>query len=232
MQVAPSCDVSELAAFPLFTGLEDSLLQRFLEDHRVLLVPAAQQIVFEADWSEGLFLIRTGIVKVRSINVHGGEVVVALLGIGDMFGELAMLQGHGRRSADVVALTPLEVVKLRWSGLQQELQRSPSFALAMARLQAARLLAMGKRFTLRGEDATTRVLATLLELARCNSDGQDPQGVIPCLSQTEIATISGLARGTTSKILTQLRTRGTLVDTPTGLQIADLKPLRKRGLIS
>ncbi|MFO8237576.1 MAG: Crp/Fnr family transcriptional regulator [Prochlorococcaceae cyanobacterium] len=202
-----------------------------LVDQRVLSMPAGQQIVFEADWSEGLFLIRSGIVKVRTITIHGGEVVVALLGAGEMFGELAMLLGDGRRSADVVALTAIDVVKLRWTAIQEELNRTPSFALAMARLQAARLLALGKRFTLRGEDATTRVLATLLELARCNSAGGDPQGLIPALSQTEIATISGLARGTTSEILTRLRTRGTLEESADGLRITDLEALRKRGLI-
>ncbi len=231
METSVCLDAAELAAFPLFAELETSLLERFLQDHRVLMVPAGHQLVFEGDWSDGLFLIRSGVVKVRHITLDGEEVVIALMGVGEMFGELAMLLGHGRRSADVVALTPIEVMKVRWTSIQQELDRLPAFALAMARLQATRLLTLGKRFSLRGEDATTRVLATLLELACCTGYENDPQSLIPCLSQTEIATIAGLARGTTSKVLTQLRSRGTVVDTPEGLRISDLGPLRRRGLL-
>jgi CRP/FNR family transcriptional regulator, cyclic AMP receptor protein len=158
-------------------------------------------------------------------------VVIALMGAGETFGELAMLLGNGRRSADVVALTPLEVVKLRWKSVQEDLDRSPGFALAMARLQARRLLTLGQRFSLRGEDAATRVLATLLELAFCSGYEKDPLAPIPDLNQTEIATIAGIARGTASRILTQLRSRGTIVETPGGLRFANLEPLRRRGLV-
>jgi CRP-like cAMP-binding protein len=221
----------ELRSFPLFEGLEISRLESLLREHRILQLPAQHQLVFEGDWSDGLFLIRTGVVKVRRLSLPGEEVVIALMGAGEMFGELALLLGNGRRTADVVALTPLEVVKLRWTPVQEELDRSPGFSLALARLQASRLLALGRRFSLRGEDATTRVLATLLELAHCSGYQKDPHAPIPDLKQTEIATIAGLARGTTSRILTQLRSRGTIVDTPEGWRFANLEPLRRRGLV-
>ena len=224
-------EVGELRSFPLFEGLEIKRLQSLLQEHRTLQVPAQHQLVFEGDWNDGLFLIRSGVVKVRRLTLQGEEVVIALLGAGEMFGELAMLLGNSRRTADVVALTPLELVKLRWMTVQQELDHSTGFALEMARLQARRLLSLGRRFSLRGEDATTRVLATLLELAFCSGYGNDPLAPIPDLKQTEIAAIAGLARGTTSRILTQLRAKGTIVEAAGGLRLANLEPLRRRGLL-
>lgn len=224
-------EVGELRSFPLFEGLEIKRLQSLLQEHRTLQVPAQHQLVFEGDWNDGLFLIRSGVVKVRRLTLQGEEVVIALLGAGEMFGELAMLLGNSRRTADVVALTPLELVKLRWTTVQQELDHSTGFALEMARLQARRLLSLGRRFSLRGEDATTRVLATLLELAFCSGYGNDPLAPIPDLKQTEIAAIAGLARGTTSRILTQLRAKGTIVEAAGGLRLANLEPLRRRGLL-
>ena len=224
-------EAGELRSFPLFAGLEIRQLESLLSAHRTLLVPAQHQLVFEGDWNDGMFLIRSGVVKVRHLTLQGEEVVIALMGAGEMFGELAMLLGNSRRSADVVALTPLEVVKLRWETVQDELDRSTDFALEMARLQARRLLCLGRRFSLRGEDASTRVLATLLELALCNGYGKDPLAPIPDLKQAEIATIAGLARGTTSRILTQLRARGTVVETAEGLRLANLEPLQRRGLL-
>ena len=224
-------EVEELRSFPLFEGLEIKRLHNLLQEHRTLQMPAQHQLVFEGDWNDGLFLIRSGVVKVRRLTLQGEEVVIALLGAGEMFGELAMLLGNSRRTADVVALTPLELVKLRWMTVQQELDHSTGFALEMARLQARRLLSLGRRFSLRGEDATTRVLATLLELAFCSGYGNDPLAPIPDLKQTEIAAIAGLARGTTSRILTQLRSRGTIVESAEGLRLANLEPLRRRGLL-
>jgi CRP-like cAMP-binding protein len=224
-------EVEELRSFPLFEGLEIKRLQNLFQEHGTLQMPAQHQLVFQGDWNDGLFLIRSGVVKVRRLTLQGEEVVIALLGAGEMFGELAMLLGNSLRTADVVALTPLEVVKLRWTTVQQELDHSTGFALEMARLQARRLLSLGRRFSLRGEDATTRVLATLLELAFCSGYGNDPLAPIPDLKQTEIAAIAGLARGTTSRILTQLRSRGTIVESAEGLRLANLEPLRRRGLL-
>lgn len=222
---------AELACFRLFAELEPQHLDHLLRDHHILQLPVAHQLIFEGDWSDGLFLIRSGVVKVRHITLAGEEVVIALIGPGEIFGELSMLLGHGRRSADVLSLTPIEVVKLRSSAVKKVMESLPSFAMAMARFEAHRLVGLGRRFGLRGEDATTRVLAALLELARCNSYERDPTSLIPPLSQTEIATIAGLARGTASKVLNQLRSRGVLGETPEGLRILDLDPLRRRGLI-
>ena len=222
---------ADLQVFPLFTGLDDALLERLLHQHRNLTVPAAHQLVFEGDWGEGVFLIRSGLAKVRHITLGGEEVVVTLLGVGEMVGELAMLLGNGLRSADVVTLTPMEVVKLRWPPVQQEFERCPRFTLNLAQLEARRLVALGHRFRLRGEDATTRVLATLADLARCTGYEADPLSPIPDITHTELANIAGLARGTTSKVLSQLRAKSVLVDGPEGLRIVALEPLRKRGLI-
>ena len=222
---------SELARFRLFAELEPRNLDYLLHDHRILHLPLAHQPILEGDWNEGLFLIRSGVVKVRHITLEGEEVVIALIGPGEIFGELSMLLGHGRRSADVLSLTPLDVVKLRTSAVQSVMESLPSFAMAMARFEAQQLVSLGRRFGLRGEDATTRLLATLLELARCNSHEQDPTGLIPPLSQTEIATIAGLARGTASKLLNQLRSRGVLEATSKGMRILDFEPLRRRGLM-
>jgi CRP-like cAMP-binding protein len=178
-----------------------------------------------------MFMLRSGIVKVRHLTLSGEEVVIALLGSGEVFGELSLIPSNGLRSADVVSLTPIEVVKLRPEPVENLLRTDASFTLAMCRLQAVRLRQLGHRFSLSGEDATTRVLAALLELARCVAPEGDRPTPLPDVSQGEIAAIAGLARGTTSKVLTQLRQRGTLRETPKGLEIADLEPLRRRGLL-
>jgi len=138
----------------------------------------------------------------------------------------------GGRSADVVALTRLVAVKLRARGYRELLFSDGDLALALARLLAQRLTALNRRFLLRGADATTRLLATLLQLALTSSRGQDPQALIPPLAQRELAAIAGLSRETTSRTFAQLRQRGTVIGDPQGMRIADLQSLRKRGLLA
>ena len=221
----------DLLAMPLFADLTDEQRVRLLDRHRETSHQVDQVIVMEQDWGESLFLIRDGVAKVRTYTVDGVEVVMSLLGEGDVFGEMAALDG-AVRSADVVALTPLHLIKLRAAPFAALLQQQASFALALARLEASRLRDLNQRFALQSADATTRLLDALAYLARKSSLRAETTALIPALAQKEIALIAGLARETASRTLSKLRTRGTVSVTPEGsLQVIDLKPLLKRGLL-
>lgn len=221
----------DLRGFPLFASLNDEQSQALLRDHRRLSLPADQRVLFEGDWSDGVFLVCTGIGKVCRISNLGEEVVLALVGPGELLGELAVLMPQRRRTADVTSLTPMDLVKLRAQWFEEALDRIPAFTRAVACLEARRLTCLDERFGLQSDDAKTRVLATLLELARLGSEGGDPHQPIPDLAQREIASIAGLARGTTSRILMELRNRGTLEQTPEGLRFSNLEPLQRRNLL-
>ena len=99
---------------PLFACLTVEQLTLLLDRHRVISHQLDQVIVMEQDWGESLFLIRDGLAKVRTYTADGDEVIMSLLGPGDLFGEMAALDG-ALRSADVVALTPLHLIKMRMS---------------------------------------------------------------------------------------------------------------------
>ena len=220
----------DLQALALFESLEAEQLDQILDRHRESSHQADQVIVMEQDWGESLFLLCDGLAKVRTYTADGDEVVMSLLGAGDVFGEMAALDGEAR-SADVVALTPLRLVKLRVPPFAALLEKQASFALALAKLEASRLRDLNRRFALQTADATTRLLDALAYLARKSSAENDPQALIPSLAQLEIALIAGLARETASRTLSKLRTRGTVSEESGHLRLADLKPLEKRGLI-
>ena len=220
----------DLQAIALFEDLGEAQLDQILDRHRESAHQADQVIVMEQDWGESLFLLCDGLAKVRTYTADGDEVVMSLLGAGEVFGEMAALDGEAR-SADVVALTPLRLVKLRVPPFAALLEKEASFALALARLEAARLRDLNRRFALQTADATTRLLDALAYLARKSSAKNDPQSLIPPLAQLEIALIAGLARETASRTLSKLRTRGTVGEENGRLRLADLKPLEKRGLL-
>ena len=102
----------DLGAMPLFADLVEDQQTLLLDRHRETSHLVDQVIVMEQDWGESLFLIRSGLAKVRTYTADGDEVIMSLLGPGDVFGEMAALDGASR-SADVVALTPLTLIKMR-----------------------------------------------------------------------------------------------------------------------
>jgi CRP-like cAMP-binding protein len=221
----------QLQAFPLYASLNLEQCARLLDRPIETSHAAEQVIVMEQDWGESLFLLRSGMAKVRTYTFEGDEVVMALLGPGDTFGEGAALD-DASRSADVVALTPLTVLKMRAAAFRALLQQEASFALALARLESGRLRDMNRRFSLQRSDAAVRLLDALAYLARCSSPDNDPQAPIPALAQREMGVLAGLARETASRTLSKLRQRGTVDDRDGLLRIVDLRPLIKRGLIT
>ena len=220
----------DLRAIALFESLEDDSLDKLLDRQREVVHEADQVIVMEQDWGESLFLLCDGLAKVRTFTTDGDEVVMSLLGAGDVFGEMAVFDGDSR-SADVVALTNLRLVKLRIPPFAALLNQQAGFALALAQLEASRLRDLNRRFALQTADATTRLLGALSYLARKSSADDDLQAQIPPLAQLEIALIAGLARETASRTLSKLRQRGTVIEEEGRLSLADLKPLEKRGLM-
>ena len=223
-------NVEHLQALPLFSALNTEQCMQLLDRHLQTSHGAEQVFVMEQDWGESLFLLRRGMAKVRTYTADGDEVVMSVLGEGDVFGEMAALDGMAR-SADVVSLTPVQVVKLRAAPFAGLLRQDAGFALALARLEASRLRDMNQRFAIQSSDATTRLLDALAYLARRSSAAADPQAVIPALAQRELGLLAGLARETASRTLSKLRTRGTVEEFDGGLRLVDLQPLIKRGLL-
>ena len=220
----------DLRAIALFESLGHEQLDMILERQRESVHQADQVIVMEQDWGESLFLLCEGLAKVRTYTSDGDEVVMSLLGSGDVFGELAVFDGDSR-SADVVALTTLRLVKLRIPPFAALLEKNIGLGVSLAKLEATRLRDLNRRFALQTADATTRLLDALAYLARKSSSTDDPQAPIPVLTQQEIALIAGLARETASRALSKLRSRGTVTEENGMLSLVDLKPLQKRGLI-
>lgn len=221
---------TDLQALPLFRHLDDVQATALLDGQIHRQTEPGQLLLIQQDEGAGLMVICHGLAKVRAFSSEGDEVIVALAGPGDLLGEMALL-GEGVRNADVVALTPLQAVKLRAAPYRQLVHADARTALALAQLLAARLQASNQRLLLSGADATTRLLAVLLELAWCCSHHQDPLALIPPLPQRELAAMAGLSRETTSRIIAQLRQRGVVSHDAPGLRLADLQPLRRRGLL-
>ncbi|HGY5536602.1 MAG: Crp/Fnr family transcriptional regulator [Prochlorococcus sp.] len=220
----------QLQALQLFSAIKLDYCVQLLDRHLEASYGAEQVFVMEQDWGETVFLLCSGMAKVRTYTADGDEVVMSVLGAGDVFGEMAVLDA-APRSADVVALTPVRLLKLRAAPFVALLGKEVGFALALAQLEASRLRDLNQRFAIQTSDATTRLLNALAYLARKSSVADDSKGEIPSLAQKELGLMAGLSRETASRILSKLRSRGVLEEVDGCLRLLDLQPLIKRGLL-
>ena len=102
-------DPDRLKTIPLFSSLSEKALETVSVFSSETSVSAGKRLVHEGDYSYDLIVIESGTADV----IKGGEVIGSL-GPGDVFGEMGMLSG-GKRTADVVATSPMSLVTLsKW----------------------------------------------------------------------------------------------------------------------
>ena len=117
---------------PLFDGLDPEALE-FLEDKmQEVSVPIGGHIVKAGDFAYRFFVIVTG-----SASVSRDGSVVAGLGEGDMFGEMALVE-DSRRNADVVATTPMTLLALMSWDFREALSLFSQFRERVERVMAQR----------------------------------------------------------------------------------------------
>jgi CRP/FNR family transcriptional regulator, cyclic AMP receptor protein len=213
-----------------------SFLELLLDRERDALFGAGRS----REWDSGEMLIRagdpadsatvllSGSVKVHKTAAEGAEVVLALLGAGDLLGEVSALR-EGVRSADATALEPVQGVVVSVSALRAFLRSHPRATSALLEMALARLRVSDQR---RIEFATAgslaRVATRLLELAERfgvqRDDGTVEIG--PPLTQEELAAWSASSRESTARALHTLRKLDLLETHRRKLIVRDLERLR------
>src|ERR1051325_11381165 len=119
-----------LRTVPLFTKLEDAELQRFAELTREKSYPKGSVILFEDDPGDSLFIVRDGRVKVVLVGEDGREVILGVLGVGEYFGELSLIDDRPR-SAHVIAMEDSNLLVLRREDFRKRVESSPSVAWSL-----------------------------------------------------------------------------------------------------
>ncbi len=133
-----------LRGLKLLAGLSSAQL----EDVSRRLKPAryrqGEVIIREGDPATEMYFIESGRVQVER-GVGPNAVVIAEMGAGDLFGEMALLTGSPR-SASIVALSDLELWVLPKADFDDLVTAYPNLALALSRLLSERLRSTDERF--------------------------------------------------------------------------------------
>jgi CRP/FNR family cyclic AMP-dependent transcriptional regulator len=214
-----------LATVPLFKGLDQAELSKFGELLREKSYPKGSVILFEDDPGDALFIVRSGRVKVVLVAEDGREVILGLLGVGEHFGELALIDDQPR-SAHVIAMEDSSLLVLRRDDFRRRVEANPSVAWSLLTELSRRLRrADGKIGSLVLLDVPGRIARMLLDAA---DEGGAATIEKPLTHQT-IAHLIGASRETVSRAMRDFQDSGWVTTERRRIRIVDRAALERRA---
>ena len=159
-------------------------------------------IILEEEYGDLVFLVKVGTIKITRVNDEGKEVILALLGPGEMFGELAVLDGEAR-SANALAQENCELFAINKEDFLDILKNHPTVSYNVMSELAKRLRKSDQQIeALSLSDAEHRIGVSLLNLAEDMGVIRKGKVTIQNLPfQQDIANMAGTSRETVSRVL-------------------------------
>jgi len=149
----------------LFRDLPQAALDVLLPQLFRKTFPTRSTIMSADQRGEAVYFILSGTVRVHVERPDGDEVVIAILGPGEMVGEMSLLDGRGR-SASVTTLDKTECLWMDGTAFRDGLRSIPELGFQFARILAARIrLANDHIQALAALDVESRVARQLVALA-------------------------------------------------------------------
>lgn len=206
----------------LLAGVSPEDIRRLVEVAQPRTFRRGQVVFHAADQADALHLVARGRFAVRVEAPAGDSVLLAVVGPGDAFGELALLSGE-RRGATVQAFTDGETLALHRDAFESLRRQRPAVDRALATMLAERLRRLNELLVeAHYVEADTRVRRRLLEL------GEVFGGTIP-LTQEEIAQTAGTSRATVNRVLREEETVGAVLLGRGRTVVVDAAALRGRA---
>jgi CRP/FNR family transcriptional regulator len=196
--------VELLKSVPLFADLEGEELERFSHVAVPRSFPAGTRVFHEGDDSDACYIVKNGSFRVTREHSDGRAITLATLGPGEIFGELAMLDGD-QRSASAEALTDGDLLALPANDVRGLLARHPEISLKLVAGLVRRLRAANVRLSRQSfQTVPSRVAGILAQLSREAQNGDEAEEVTINMNQTDLAQLAGTSRESVSRFLAEL----------------------------
>lgn len=217
------------ARHPLFSALADNEARELLRRAPVKRFQAGEIVFRRGDPGDGLYGVLTGSILIVAESAKGRDLIINKHGTGEVFGELALLDGKGR-SAAAVAHETSELIHVRRDRFLLVLRQQPDAMLQILSFTCGRL----RRLTGVFEDAAfldvpTRLAKQIVMLS--DAAGATPNAPITLhISQNDLARMLGVSREFVGKQLAAWRALGIVELGRQRLTVRDAAALRKRIL--
>ena len=215
---------------PLFAALDDEAAQTLMGQMSHSRMERGDILFHEGDQGERLYVITEGKIKLGRTSTDGRENLLAILGPGEMFGELSLFD-PGPRTATATAVAETQLIGLGHESLRGFLQSRPDVATTLLAALARRLRRTNENLAdLVFTDVPGRVAKALLDLSdRFGRPVEDGVLVAHDLTQEELAQLVGASRETVNKALADFATRGWLRLEARAVLLLDVERLKRRA---
>jgi CRP-like cAMP-binding protein len=210
----------------LFAKLGDSEIDAVLAHASVARHAAGDQIFAKGDPGNSMMAVLNGRVMITTPSQDGRQVVLTAMRDGDVFGEIALLDGK-ERTADATAATECELLIVPRRALLQLLERRPDLCIELLIVLCERLRRTNEQVEdLAFLDLEARIAKVLVRLAEENGNGQPvarPVGVK--ISQRALGELVGGSRESVNKHLQDWKRSGIIAIEKGSIVIHDIEAL-------
>ena len=190
--------------------------------------PKGEAIFVPDELADRIFFITEGRVKISTMNDEGKEITKAILGRGEVFGELALL-GEERRRDSAIALETAVTCVVTLDELRSLMRERSELNLFFMRIFAARQLDLERRLeSLVFRDSRSRIVEFLVNLAQTKGQRVGFEWVVrKFITHQEIANMTATSRQTVTTTLNDLRFKRLLTFDRSRLLVRDLEKLKE-----
>ena len=216
---------------PIFSSLNDIDLKRLEERSILKIFDADSTIIEQGDQSTTVYFLISGTVHVVDYSRSDRAVTYASLKDGDMFGEMAAIDGLPR-SAWVFAITSCKVITLPGNTFLNLLRNNSEICLTILKQLSSKLRLADERFTdvsILGTEQ--RACMELIRMSKTDPYEPDKRVILQMPTQANFANIIGSSRETVSRIFTKLKEESILIKRDKGYLIANRKKLEKKAFL-
>lgn len=224
-------DDTLITTVPLFSALDEGDRHELAGRMSEVFLRRGEKLFNEGDPGDRLYLLVEGKVKLGHTASDGRENLIAVLGPGEIIGELTLFD-PGPRSTTATAVAPTRMMQLEHDALMEFIDTRPSLAKHMLTALAQRLRRTNAVLAdLVFSDVPGRVAKALLDLAdRFGTRSEDGSVHVPHeLTQEELAQLVGASRETVNKSLAEFVSRGWIRLEGRGVHLLDVDRLRRRA---
>jgi len=185
-------------------------------------------LFMEGDPGEEMFLVEKGVVKIYRFDDER-EIILALIGPGEFFGEMALIQPSANRSAAAETLESCVLYSLSRSVFYEFMEKHPRICIRLLETTMQRLRnANDQIYNLTFLDVRTRLIRTIVRLAEERGVKLGDGLLIDVrMTHQQIAGIAGTTRESASKVLQSLTEEGLIVIENKRIFLNDYKKLKE-----
>jgi CRP/FNR family cyclic AMP-dependent transcriptional regulator len=194
-----------LKTVPLFASFPDDQLRMLATVVTRRSAPRSNTIMATGGPTDSLYIVLSGRLKVMMSDSDGKEVILSILGAGEFFGEMGLIDDEPR-SASVVTIEPCELLQLAKRDFKKCLAENFEMSTAVMRSLVRRLREADRKIgSLALLDVYGRVARLLLDMSE-NVDGE--KVVTKRLPKQDIAKMIGASREMVSRVMKDLQMGG------------------------